>query len=345
MITLSLLKNPNFDEGHHHQDNIPEIVVPDGWYLYWIDGETFPGSGGIAYRPESVVWNINDAPPHERPIFFLSGNYCWKVFKADSPLYFAVTQKVTGLEPGAKYRFTAKVYPDIVAGYHAGKKVRPGDIWAAEARAGWSDPDTPWPHAQDGDVHWTKWFNIHNRNFEFGKYNDIWVEFVAPSPEVRVWLECKAKWGLENNWFMDSFSLEMVAPAPGHPPVEPPPVEPEPPEEPAEPPVTPVKGRGAPRVQYERIYFLLPKTLPDEMLAAAVRVARDVGATVGFSPDDAGIGDLDERRVICVNPDQIKPQVNQAWYDQYYPGVRFTPITYAASAEDLEAQLRSIFLL
>ncbi len=79
---MNLLANPDFDEGHYYQDNIPEIVVPNGWYLYWIDGEVFKGAETVAYRPESVVWNIKDAPEREKPIFFLSGNYCWKVFKA-----------------------------------------------------------------------------------------------------------------------------------------------------------------------------------------------------------------------------------------------------------------------
>jgi len=342
---MNLLKNPNFDEGHEHQDNIPEITTPNHWYLYWIDKEVFPGGGGVAYRPESVVWNIQNAPPHERPIFFLSGNYCWKIFKANAPLYYAATQRISGLTPGATYRFNAQVYPDIVASYSGGKKVRPGDIWSAEARAGWSAPDTPWPRAQDGDVAWNTWFNMHSQNFAFGKYNDVWVEFEAPaSGEVRVWVECKAKWGFENNWFMDAFSLNQVSEAtqPPTPPVTPPTPPVVPPTPPPTPPAPPTPARGAPREQYARTYILIPASIPTEMAQVVYRVAMQHHATVGFSADDAGIGDLDSRRVICVSPEKIGTGLDQVWYDVYYPGVVFVPVSSFSSAADLERRLRTL---
>ena len=325
------IRNPSFDKGHHHQDNIPEIVVPDDWYLYWIDNQIFQGAGMVAYRPESGVWHISNAPPAEIPIFFLSGEYCWKIFKAGAAVYYAVTQVVSGLTPGARYRFNAQVYPDIVVDYSGWDKVRPDDIWSAEARAGWSAPDTPWPHAEDGDVEWSKWFNVHNGNFAFGQYNHVWVEFEAPaSGEVRVWLECKAKWGFENNWFMDSFSLEQVG---GDAQPIPPPVEPTPPPVPPSP--TPA--------QRARIYILLPESIPAEAAQAALKVALEQHATIGFSPDDAGLGDLASRRVICVNPEQIGAGIDQVWYDTHYPGVRFESITYAGDVEDLERQLKALF--
>ena len=339
---MNLLTNPNFDLGHHHQGGIPELTVPDGWYLYFIDDDTFPGCGSPpAYRPEAVVWNIKDAPEHEQDVFFLEGDYCLKVFKAHAPVYFALTQAVSGLAPGASYGFVAQVYPDIVKGRSGGKKVRPEDIWYAEARVGWSDPDTPWPHAQDGDVNWSKWFNVNNKNFRFGDYNQVWMEFVAPgSGEVRVWLECKAKWGdAENNWFMDGFSLVPVKP----PPVVVPAPKPEPKPEPEpgpEPAPAPEPARGAPRAKYARTYVLLPESLPLEMMLAAARVAYESKATVGFSADDAGIGDLDQRRIICVNPDQIGTGLNQAWYDRHYAGAKLVSV-HAHSASDLETKLRA----
>ncbi len=335
---MNLLKNPNFDEGHYHQDNIPEIVSPNHWYLYWIDKQVFPGAGGVAYRPESVVWNIKDAPPHEQPLFFLNGAYCWKIFKASAPLYYAATQSVSGLTPGAKYRFNAQVYPDIVTGYSGGKKVRPDDIWSAEARAGWSAPNTPWPRAENGDVNWSLWFNKYNQNFDFGKYNNVWVEFEAPATgEVRVWVECKAKWGFENNWFMDAFSLKR---GDGGVDVTVVPVEPISPTPPVRPTTSGVE-RGAPREQYARTYILLPKNVALDILQVAVKVAQERGLTVGFSPDDAGIGDLDTRRVICVNPEQILTGLDQVWYDVYYPGVVFKPVSYVSSAFDLDQRLRA----
>lgn len=337
---MNLLTNPSFNEGHHRQDNISEINVPDGWYIYWLDKTTFPGGGQEALRPESIVWYIQNAPEHERPLFFLDGDYCWKVFKPYAPVYFAVTQAVSGLTPGVTYRFNAKVFPDILLGYQGGQKVRPNDIWHAESRVGWSAPDTSWPAGYDGDINWAPWFNMTIGNFEYGAYNDIWFEFVAPdSGEVRIWLECKAKWGgatTENNWFMDAFSLTAVSEVPE--------VGPEPGPAPGpgpEPPTTPVPGRGEPRVQYERTYLLLPEGLAEDMVVAAARVACAKGITLGFSPDDAGVGNLEKRRVVCVNPDQIGTGLSQAWYDEHYPGVQFIGIQ-ADSASVLETALMAV---
>jgi len=324
---MNLLQNPNFDQGHHHQDNITEIVVPDGWRLYWLDNVVFPGSSTPAYRPESTVWYIQHAPEVEKPLFFLTGEFCWKVFKAFSPLYFAVTQPVTGLTPGAHYRFTAKVFPDIVEQYGPNGKVWARDIWAAEARAGWSAPNTPWAQGQDGAIEWTEWFNIQSGNFTFGRYCDVWVEFVAPADgKAQIWLECKAKWGFANNWFMDAFTLTEVTPLP----------EPEP-----EPEPEPVPVRGAPRVQYPRTYVLLPPNCPVNWVTAAARTVLTFQVTLGFSADDAGIGDLDSRTVIAVNPEDIGTGLSAAWYAEHYPGTTYIPLK-AGTASELEARLYNL---
>jgi len=340
---MNLLKNPNFDQGHHHQDNVPEIVAPNDWRLDWIDNEIFKGAESPAYRPESVVWDIIHAPAHEKLLFFLAGNYCWKIFKANAPVYYAASQIVTGLTPGTTYRFNAQVFPDIVTSYSAGKKMRPGDIWSAESRAGWSDPGTPWPRGEDGDVNWSEWFNKYNQNFEFGKYNNVFVEFTAPaSGQVRVWVECKAKWGFENNWFMDAFTLEAVDGSGDEVPPTPPSPAPTPPSD-STPIVSESEGRGAPRVQYNRTYILLPTNISPEMALVALKVAQANQATVGFSPDDAGIGDLDMRRILCVSPEKIGTGLDQTWYDTYYPGTLFVPVSFANSTADLENQLKQLF--
>lgn len=330
---MNLLMNPGFNDGHHHQDNVVELVVPDGWHLDFLDGKNFPGGGDqSAMKPESVVWNIKDAPEHEKDLFFLDGKYCLKVFKADAPVYFALSQEVSGLTPGASYRFTAKVYPDIVTGYEHGKKVRPGDIWSAEARVGWSDPHTPWPDGHDGAVHWNEWFNVNNGKLTFGAYGDVKQTFTAPDTgRVRVWLECKAKWGFENNWFMDSFTLEPAESTGEEPPED---------ETGDEDVGEKSPGRGAPRVQYARTYLLLPVDIDPNMAQAAMHVALDTKVTVGFSPDDGGIGDLDERRVVCVNPDQIGSGL-QTWYETFYPAVKFVAVT-ASSATNLQTKLETL---
>ena len=103
-----------------------------------------------------------------------------------------------------------------------------------------------------------------------------------------------------------------------------PPVDPvEEPEPPAQPPSPTPSGRGAPRVQYSRTYVLLPPTADSVWAEAAMRGSFDTRRTVGFSADDGGIGDLDDRRVIAVNPHHWLHELTADWFETHYPGSRF----------------------
>lgn len=103
-----------------------------------------------------------------------------------------------------------------------------------------------------------------------------------------------------------------------------------------------ISGRGQPRTQYHRVYFLLPPTAGKDWIQAVV----DSGAwiekrwTVGFSADDAGIGDLDRRTVIVLNP-SVWPDPIIPWLEMWYPGVAVQPIT-AVSPSDLRVLLRTV---
>ncbi len=97
--------------------------------------------------------------------------------------------------------------------------------------------------------------------------------------------------------------------------------------------------RGLPRVQYERAYVLLPPGSDEEWAIAAVNGAWDDHRyTVGNSADDAGIGDLDVRRVIAVNPDKW-PTDLRAFFEEHYPGVEYT-IVEADTPAVLEQKLK-----
>ena len=54
-----------------------------------------------------------------------------------------------------------------------------------------------------------------------------------------------------------------------------------------------------------------------------MRGSFDTRRTVGFSADDAGIGDLDDRRVIAVNPHHWLHELTADWFETHYPGSRF----------------------
>ncbi|HHS98493.1 MAG TPA: hypothetical protein ENK08_11495 [Chloroflexi bacterium] len=94
-----------------------------------------------------------------------------------------------------------------------------------------------------------------------------------------------------------------------------------PPPEPAEKP-----GRGLPREQYVRIYVLLPPDADSAWARAVIDATWDDRRfTVGGSADDAGIGDLDSRTVIAVNPSHWPGDLEE-FYRTYYPGVRYIPV-------------------
>jgi hypothetical protein len=86
--------------------------------------------------------------------------------------------------------------------------------------------------------------------------------------------------------------------------------------------------RGTPRIQYERFYVLLPPGADSEWASAVVRATWDDNRyTIGGSADDAGIGDLDSRIVLVVNPDKWGgPEVMSQFFSENYPGVRLRSI-------------------
>lgn len=108
-------------------------------------------------------------------------------------------------------------------------------------------------------------------------------------------------------------------------------------------PETPLP-RGFPREQYARTYVLLPPGAGLEWAKAIL----SSGAwdryrwTIGGSADDAGIGALDVRTVIAINP-ALWPGDLAAFFQTYYPGVRYIPVE-AATPQQLAARLQSLEL-
>jgi hypothetical protein len=101
-------------------------------------------------------------------------------------------------------------------------------------------------------------------------------------------------------------------------------------------------GRGQPRAQYHRVYVLLPPSAGKEWVQAIL----DSGVwererwTVGFSADDAGIGDLDRRTVLVINP-SAWPDPIIPWLEMWYPQVALQPVT-AVSPASLREVLQSL---
>jgi hypothetical protein len=104
----------------------------------------------------------------------------------------------------------------------------------------------------------------------------------------------------------------------------------------------PPQVRGWPREQYARTYVLLPPGAGLDWVQAIL----DSGAwdrrrwTIGGSADDAGIGALEDKTVIGVNPGGW-PSDLAAFFQQYYPGTRYVPLT-AANPEELKRKLQQM---
>jgi len=117
-----------------------------------------------------------------------------------------------------------------------------------------------------------------------------------------------------------------------------------------EPTPAPARSRGAPRTQYKRTYLLLPNepATPegnarlDQWIQAilASGVLTRFRWTMGASADDAGIGDLDKRGVIAINPDTW-PTPLEDFYTREYPGVDYDAIQ-AATPDELRSQLANM---
>jgi len=96
--------------------------------------------------------------------------------------------------------------------------------------------------------------------------------------------------------------------------------------------------RGQPRIQYERTYVLLPPGADAVWVDAVICATWDEKRyTIGGSADDAGIGDLDVRQVIAVNPGGWPGDLH-AFFEQHYPGVQYEPIE-ASTPEELGQKL------
>jgi hypothetical protein len=107
-----------------------------------------------------------------------------------------------------------------------------------------------------------------------------------------------------------------------------------PPKEAPNPPV------GRPRAQYSRNYVVISPQMTDPAwVAAAARATFARGRfTIGGSADDAGIGDLNVRRVFMLNPQDWGGGMKK-WYADNYPGVEYHSLRVSSPSE-AEAKLK-----
>jgi hypothetical protein len=218
VISGNLLINPGFEEGYYYQDNIPQIAAPNGWRYVWLDNQPFAGTNGQpAYRPETVVWNIEDAPPHERTVLFRDGSYTVKVFRNWAPILTALTQDVTGLEVGRKYRISAPIFIDMIEDYEDGQKVPPDELWTAFIRLGAGPTGANW--LDDSQVAYSPHWSAENVNPFFLSMPTFTWDFVATQPNMTIFIEFGVKQPLVNGgFFIDGVGLYALSQVNNAPP-------------------------------------------------------------------------------------------------------------------------------
>jgi hypothetical protein len=206
IISGNLFENGSFEAGYFNQDSIPQIAVPNGWRMHWLDGVAFNGTDGqVAYRPETVVWYIEDAPPAERSLFFRDGSYTLKLFKPWAPLFVALSQEVSGLEVGRNYRITAPIYVDIVESYEGGKQPPSARPDAGFIRFSVGPTGSGWRSA--GLTYSPTWGANNVSGFYLNSINYIW-DFTATSDSMIIFLEMGSTQPFINSgFFMDGVGL------------------------------------------------------------------------------------------------------------------------------------------
>lgn len=98
--------------------------------------------------------------------------------------------------------------------------------------------------------------------------------------------------------------------------------------------------KGAPRVQYSRVYHLLPQNATLDQFVQVCRVAYPKRQTVGFSADDAGIGNLEDKTVVLWGILAKDQPAYQSFFEQHYPGTKLEFRAFGSDAVEASFDVR-----
>jgi hypothetical protein len=202
----ALLRNPGFEDGAYPFDPNGAVWIPKEWTFTFRDGDKdmLPKQTQRWGRPEAGCLSPAQFPPHEHPIFFVEGSQTlWKVWLGGSyPIYFTLAQSVT-LKAGQRYRFTAKVLPDMVKQY------------APQGKIYVDDPDAYGVKVLARSAGQTFSSELYKpAQAPCGRYTAVSVEFTAPAAAVEVVIEAYGLFALANTgYFIDNCALTEIAAA------------------------------------------------------------------------------------------------------------------------------------
>ena len=103
----------------------------------------------------------------------------------------------------------------------------------------------------------------------------------------------------------------------------------------------PVAGRGRPREQYRRTYWLVDDAVDIADYLKLAEQAWEKKRTLGFSYDDAGIGALEKKTAVLFNVPANKHDGLRRWFGENYPGVNLAFTTIAAGEAATETNYTS----
>lgn len=195
----NLLRNAGFEEGHYSQDGIAEITVPNNWRMHWSNNELIFGGEWPTARPETVVWNASGGVPEGEEKFWKDGTYTMKVFKSWAPMWAAMSQDVSGLEVGRKYRLVVPIFVDIFEEFKDGQKVIPTRKDTGRVRLGASPVGANW--RDENAIAYSGWWTAETIDPFYQAFPTFVYDFVATQPDMTVWIEMASTYPYPNNGF------------------------------------------------------------------------------------------------------------------------------------------------
>jgi len=321
-MATNLIKNGDFSQGYgDHRAykytvdgdmselQVPEITNPKDWETFFVHGMPVPwdDDNDIGFAQPEVRLETDVPDPNrimDGTTHSLHGFGFFKIIDCGH------LQKVS-VVAGKRYRLTAYAH----AWSSLDDDPRSSEGAGKEGYFGLMEYNTSPELANhtftlgvnlDGSIDmrtamWELGANIYNKFHEVPS-----LSFTATHDEVVIFLSDTVMWPYKHNdYYWSQISLVEIDDA------EPSPSEPE-----------PTECRGTPRVQYFRNYNLLPQEATQEQFQEVAISSHDYRETVGFSADDAGIGDLDKKRVYVwwFAPGSWDKDAIDGFFAQYYPG-------------------------
>ncbi len=192
-----MLKNGSFTEGWKDVQAPYGYLInqePNGWNLRWLDvGEDLFGSGDkVTGVPECVHKLARQLPGNEqlgaKNALILEGDTTYKIFNSNAIFGAALSQTVTGLQPGSTAKLST---PILVVLYND------TDPYAAESGV-WIN----------GEGHWV---NSHDMGGSRNWYTHETEVTVPANGMIEIMIRVKSKWQAPKDFFIDGIQLEAVA--------------------------------------------------------------------------------------------------------------------------------------